>query len=620
MTDQDPTQRYEPPAATPPAATPPPAEAPTFAPPAASGAGDAGGDPVATSPVAATSRSRAGGSRLRWLGVGALVLVVAGVAAAATMLLTGDSGDPDVLAWAPADSLVYTELRLDLPGTQQAELAEVMSAFPGFDDQAAFPMKLNEVLDQLVGSATDGEQSFSQDIDPWFGRQLSVSVGPLPASIDDVRGGARALVLASVTDAAKAQAWADGIVAGEDMPTATTTETYNGTTITIATPAASGDARSMVPDAAAYAVVGSVLAVGDVASVKAAIDTGGTQGLNTVKQFQEAETTVSGDRLALSYVDAEGLIDGAEALAGPAASLMPNLPAAADQLTWAVSSVRAQDGAFIIETRNPHLEALGRADPSNTTLASVLPPTTVFLAEGHDVGETLTMVRDAAATEPEIAEGLTQLDQGLQIVGGWEAITGWMGEGGIAVTRDGEQVGGGIVFTPTDPAAADQLFTKLRGLLALAGGQAGVSVTDEQYGGTTITSVQLGNLEGVDAFAAPIPADLSISFAATDEVVVLGVGTDFTKAVLDARTGASLAQTERFSQAMAQAGTSHSALFWVDAVGLRGLAERHLSPEDTAEYEADLKPYLEAFDTVIGTFTPGTDLDRGTVIIRVSDD
>ena len=293
----------------------------------------------------------------------------------------------------------------------------------------------------------------------------------------------------------------------------------------------------MAPKEAAYAVVGPVLAVGDVASVKAAIDTGGTKGLNTVKQFQEAETTVSGDRLALSYVDAEGLVDGVEGLAGPAASMIPNLPAAVNQLTWAVSSVRVQDGAFIVETRNPHLEALGRADPSTTTLASVLPPTTVLLAEGHDLGETLTQVKDAAATEPEIAEGLTQLDQALQIVGGWDAITGWMGEGGIAVTRDGEQVGGGIVITPTDPAAAEQLFTKLHGLLALAGGQVGITMSDEEYAGTTITTVHLGDLKGVEALAVPLPADLSLSFAVTDEVVVLGVGTDFTKAVLDARTG-----------------------------------------------------------------------------------
>jgi hypothetical protein len=300
--------------------------------------------------------------------------------------------------------------------------------------------------------------------------------------------------------------------------------------------------------------------------------------------------------------------------------MLPSLPAAVDDLTWAVSAVRVQDGAFIVETRNPHLEALGTAKPSDTTLASVLPPTTVLLAEGHDLGETLTRVKDTAATDPEIAEYLPQLDQALQIVGGWEAVTGWMGEGGIAVTRDGDAIGGGIVITPTDAAAAEQLFTKLRGILGLAGGSAGITVTDEDYAGTTITTINLGNVKGVEAFAAPIPADLSISYAATDEVVVIGVGTDFTKAVLDARTGPSLAQTERFATALAQTGTTHSALFWVDVAGVRGLAEAQLSAEDKAGYEADLKPYLDAFDSVIGTFTPGTDLDRGTVIIRVAGD
>ena len=151
-----------------------------------------------------------------------------------------------------------------------------------------------------------------------------------------------------------------------------------------------------------------------------------------------------------------------------------------------------------------------------------------------------------------------------------------MGEGGIAVTRDGEQVGGGIVITPTDAAAADQLFTKLRGLLALAGGQAGITVTDEDYAGTTITTVHLGDLEGVDAFAGPAPR--------RPQHLVRGDRRGRRARRRDATSprpssmpgpGASLAQTERFSEAMAQAGTSHSALFWVDVIGLRGLAETH---------------------------------------------
>ena len=85
-----------------------------------------------------------------------------------------------------------------------------MKAFPGFEDQAAFPIKLNEALDLLVGKATDGKQGYKTDIEPWFGGQLGVSVGPLPAAADPAA--ARAVAF-SVKDAAKATAWAAAVAA-----------------------------------------------------------------------------------------------------------------------------------------------------------------------------------------------------------------------------------------------------------------------------------------------------------------------------------------------------------------------------------------------------------------------
>ena len=121
-------------------------------------------------------------------------LLVAGTAAGATLLLTSDSGDPAVLACTPADSVAYAELRLDLPGSQSAELAKVMKAFPGFEDQAAFPMKLSEALDLLVGQATDGQQGYKNDIEPWFGGQIGVSAGPLPTTADPAAARAVAAV------------------------------------------------------------------------------------------------------------------------------------------------------------------------------------------------------------------------------------------------------------------------------------------------------------------------------------------------------------------------------------------------------------------------------------------
>ena len=634
MTDQDPTQRYEPPTAAsqPGVPTPTPAHdaaapsgapdgmpafAPAPPPPAVSGTAQ----PVATAPVAATTSSRARRGRLRWLAVAVVTLLVAGSAAAATLLLTGDSGDPDVLAYTPADSVAYAELRLDLPGSQEAELATLMSAFPGFADQAAFPAKLNEALDQLVGKATDGKQSWQNDIDPWFGGQLAVSMGPLPASITDAAA-SRGLLLASVTDATKSEAWAAALVA--DMGGTTSTSTYNGVIITTVVPPA-GAAGKAADLQTAYAVIGPVLAIGDTTSVKAAIDTGGKTGLNTDAQFKTAEASVSGDRLAFAYVDAAALVDGAKGLAGGAASAMPELPAAFQDVTppWGAAALRAENGSFVVETRSPHVSKLGPASVSTSTLPSVLPPTTVLLAEGHDVGQALTRFKDLVTSVPEAADGAKQLDDALQIVGGWDAIVGWMGEAGIAVTRDGDSIGGGIVVVPTDKAAADRLLTQLRGFLALAGGGSGITVTDEAYGDTTITVIGLGGIGGLAGAATggtvDVPSDLSISYAVTDNVVVIGVGTDFTKAVLDASKGDSLADSSRFKAAMGQVDAQNAGLFWVDVASIRGLIEAQVPADQKADYEANAKPYLQAFDSVIGTYTPSDDLDRGTVSIHVTE-
>jgi hypothetical protein len=524
-----------------------------------------------------------------------------------------------VLAYTPADSVAYAELRLDLPGSQSAELAKVMKAFPGFEDQAAFPMKLSEALDLLVGQATDGQQGYKNDIEPWFGGQIGVSAGPLPTTADPAA--ARAVALFSVTDAAKATAWADGVAAKSGA--ATTTETYNGVTITVAEPAAGAgtDAKGM---SAAYAVVGPVLAIGDPTSVKAVIDTGGKTGLNTNAQFQEAEASVTGDRLGFAYADLATLAKGATDLAGTVTGALPSLPISLEGRTppWVAGAVSAKDGAFVMESRSPHLASAGPATNAESKLPGVLPPTTAFLAEGHDVGKTITSVKDQLAQVPELKEPIAQLDDALAIVGGTEAITGWIGEAGVAVTLDGKDVAGGLVIVPNDAAAADKLLSQLKAFIQLGGAQAGLSVTEEDYKGTTITVVDLSGLAALagnmTAFASPVPTDLKLAYAVTDQVVVISIGTDFVKSVIDASAGESLADTERFSTALTQAGKEHSALFWLDVAATRGFVEGMVPSSDRADYDTNAKPYLEAFDTVIGTSIPGDEIDAGTVIIHVT--
>ena len=77
----------------------------------------------------------------------------------------------------------------------------------------------------------------------------------------------------------------------------------------------------------------------------------------------------------------------------------------------------------------------------------------------------------------------------------------------------------------------------------------------------------------------------------TDQVVVIGYGTDFVKAVLDARTGDSLAKTDRFAAALKQADKANAALLWLDVAGVRTFAETQIPADDKAAYGRDAKPY-----------------------------
>jgi hypothetical protein len=573
---------------------------------------------VPTAPVAGATARRPGRSKLKWAVAGLVTLLVAGAAAAGTLVLTAESGDPSVLAWTPADSVAYAELRLDLPGSQSTELPKLMKAFPGFEDQAAFPVKMSEVLDRVAGAASDGTVSYQNDIEPWFGGQIGASIGSLPTSVDALD--AHALLLLSVTDGAKATTWMDGVVKAQGATT--DTEQVDGVTVTLVTPA-DGSVAVLAGMQPAYAVTGPVLAIGDLDSVKASIATEGKKGLATDAQFKQAEASVSGDRLAFAYLDVAAVGKSATSLAGPLASMLPELPVSVTdmQIPWVAASLRAEGGSFVLDMRSPHPDGAGAAKTSTSTLADVLPPSTVFLAEGHDVGEALAQTKDTLAKDPDLKDTVKQVEDALQLLGGFDAVTGWMGEAGLAITLDNGSLAGGLLVTPTDAASAERLFNQLNGLIGLGGAQVGLTVSEEDYQGTTIHVVGLGSAGsalGLQALGTDLPADASIAWAVTDDVVVVSYGTDFVKSVIDAKNGDSLADQDRFKAAVAQAGPEHASLLWIDIAAVRGGVETMLPADAKTTYDKELKPYLAGFDSLIGTTTPGTDVDAATLILRTS--
>src|SRR3954451_16577534 len=137
----------------------------------------------------APARNRGTGGRLRWLVAGLATLLVFAVVGGVLFLAAPRAGTASVTAhYVPADTSVYAEMRLDLPGDQHDNLAAFMSHFPGFADQAAFQQKLDESLNTLVVRSNGAGIDWNNDVKPWFGGQIAVfgdpNTTPTPIEID----------------------------------------------------------------------------------------------------------------------------------------------------------------------------------------------------------------------------------------------------------------------------------------------------------------------------------------------------------------------------------------------------------------------------------------------------
>jgi len=553
----------------------------------------------------------------------------------AAMLLTGKAADAQVLGWVPSGSVVYGEMRLDLPGDQRAKLGEFLSKFPGFDDQAAFDTKIDETLDRLLSEGTDGEQTYTRDVKPWFDGEVGFSVGALPdvAGLREPSGAAvaesvRALLLVSVKDAALARTWFANLVTKSEAPT--TTESYKGVELTLTAAEESG------PKAAFGIAAGKVALLGDVNSVKGAIDTAGSGGMTTDPTFKTAVAAGIEDHVGFFFVDVkryvEWTVDLTKSMQGEAGIPGIGMSEALLQLVpdWAALRLRFEGDALVVSGVAPHVDAVpGPRENRRSSVAEHLPPSTIALFEANDYGRTLVDSLELYRKEPSLAPYLPQIDQAFALVGGAPAALGWLGDTGLVVNRTSDGVEGGIVIVPADAEAGRRLLTTLRTFVALGGDQAGVTVRDEEHGGTTITVIDAGDASqllgmlGGPATPTQIEAEgrVQVAYAVTDGVAVIGSSPDFVKHILDTQAGSSLASDDGFEALLKRAGESGTALGFVDLASIRELVEgfalAEIPAEKKAEYEKEFKPFLAPFDLIVTTTVLGDGIDTSKMLITV---
>jgi Protein of unknown function (DUF3352) len=566
------------------------------------------------SPVSVSPRSR----RVRWGVAGAIVLIVALVTAGGAFVLSGAAGQKSLTAGvAPKNTIAFLEVRMDLPGDQGTKLADFMSHFPGFQDRALFNTALGKLLDRLVSAASLGVD-YTSDFKPWMQGEFSLAeitmgsyargsavmpmmgaafpTDPGPVSYAGwPTAGAQpsAVAIFALKDRVTAETWVSAQLKTRKMPF--TSQDYAGT-------------KLYTSGSSAYALTDQDLFVGTVPGVEAALDTKTNGSLADNANYQAAMKSLSGDSLARFFVDGKAYVadtidsmNQMMAAVSPAASARPTFAmSAADVPAWVAGAVRAESGQMVVNVTMPRTAAdnLGLGNHASR-LASLLPGTTVAVAEGHSIGKLVTaqMAKLDGQATGGMSAMLAQVKDVLSKIGGAD----WIGDGVAVVTKDGPTISGGLVVETADANTASTKEANITNLATLASATCHVTSTDETYKGVTITLIN-------------IPADvtggipLSIAVAAKDNLIVAGYTDAFVKAVIDTTSSTSLASQSDYSNLMGLVGSSNEGSFYVNVPAVEDQIGRQFAP---SRWTADYKPY---FDHVGGI--AGAVIDGDTVILR----
>jgi Protein of unknown function (DUF3352) len=587
--------------------------------------------PSAPAPVVTTAASASGaasgskGSRLRWLVAGVATLVVLLVVGGIIVLAAPRAGSASATAhYAPADTAVYIELRLDLPGDQHDSLAAFMGHFPGFADPSTFQQKLDESLNTLVSSKSSG-LDWSNDVKPWFAGQVGVFGTPTMTSMltsgttpgttmpTSAGLGSQMTFVLTVNDRAKLESIID-----QHLGTATVQSVdYLGVQIrTFNAPANGGDPVS-------FAVTDDTLLISpSIDQIKTALDVhaGGKPALADNQFYVQQLGSLHSDRLATVYYDAGQLLS---AMPQPTESLLPasctQIFAAAGQVKY-VGEVRAE---------SDHLAATMRAQiptggnlpaPSankQTTLAQSMPADTVAYVEARNIGANASWLIKQGMSCMAASPGVGPLPSAFNGLGDPSALIeqflgakpedylDFVDDAALGMTYGDGHWSGGIVATVDDAAVATQRVNKLTSLIQMLGrfGSSSSGITSEEidHNGTKITVIHVTPTDGTGS-------PMSLQIAVNGGKLYLGLD-DFVTAALDQNAADSLSASPKYQKALAGSG-DNSGIVYVDIQAALAARDANMTEDVRRQYETNVKPFL----TPLSTLSAISHIDGGMVV------
>lgn len=470
-------------------------------------------------------------------------LVAAGALAAAILAAGGGVAPPDdrAAAYVPADALAYLNVSLDRRRPSVRQALALTRRLPGFE---ALLDGARARLAGVAGSASGA--AFARAASPWLGDEGAIAL------LNSAGSTAGSLLLLEDRAPARARAFLQGLGAAAEG-------SYRGVELT------------RLADGAQAALLGPFLALGQPASVRAAIDVArGAPSLAASAGYRRASAGEPAGRVLEAYLPAAGvrrLLAAQGGLLGAVAVLLeqPRLVGSAFSLEPAAGGLRVRISSALAP------QAGARPSPSfRPTLDGELPPDTILMLDSRELVAIAPRVLGAIASGglgATIGPLLSRLGAALRAEGVDvpRLLALLDGESAVAITDSAGHPALLVLARTARPGLARALLASLLvplEQLFAAGPQGGV-----QTG-----SLNQSTIDGVSVQELALSPGLQVDWAVRGGLIVLSTSTAAITAVL--ARGRSLADSPAYRSAAAAVPPPAGSLLYLDLSQLLGLGER----------------------------------------------
>ncbi len=425
----------------------------------------------------------------------ALTVAIGGVVGA--YLVNGRGAGADALAsWAPADSAVYAEFDLTLPGAQRANVAALLDHWSALNPDLLLGDEFAGWVDGMIGDS-GAPVSYADDLAPWLAGTFALVVREWPEMSNAAAMGMRpsvpemGIVIGSRDDAAAA-AFAAQLrdLAVEEGSTFSSTDHLGVTVWSLEVDPATAEFASNAE--VAYAVAdGALLVATGVDEVGRLLDThAGDASLATDGAAGRLIAALPAGRIGLSVMDTRAplqqLVDSVAANAPELAANFGAYLAGTPPMTVAALSVEAD--RVVVTSVAEAVDGPLAFQPLSEALAERIPAGSLFYASAPNVGPSVAAAVDAFLAT--VAADEMTGDMADQWLTEFESATGvaprelfnWADDMALYAAWNGTEPVGGMIALTDDPAAASAQLDALVDALARA---AGSSLAVERDGAVT---------------------------------------------------------------------------------------------------------------------------------------